>query len=409
MEAPTTVMHLHYQFNPDFATSGLCQQLAPALQSAGRPRTILCVNQTGKFQPEGANMKSYDIVEWGKPLQHAVRQTPQPGPEEVLMRLSYCGVCHSDVHIREGYFDMGGGVKSVFADRGIKLPVILGHEPIGVVAAVGSAVSGVRVGDTYLVNPWIGCGKCAVCLQGRDNLCNTMAAMGVVRPGGFATHLMVPHARYLVDVHGIDPAKAAVLACSGVTAYSAATKLGSPQDGQWIGVLGCGGLGLIAIAILKALGHKQLIACDIDDSKLEAAKTAGVEHVLNLKTGGAAQLLALSGGGMSGMIDFVGAPSTAALAVPALKKGGRFVSVGLFGGAATIPLVALAMREISLMGSAVGSTAQIRELVELVRSGQVVLPPVQVRPLAQAEQSLQDLQAGRVTGRIVLDAHTEIE
>ncbi len=107
------------------------------------------------------------------------------------------------------------------------------------------------------------------------------------------------------------------------------------------------------------------------------------------------------------MIDFVGAPATAALALPSLQKGGRFVSVGLFGGATTIPLVALAMREISLMGSAVGSTAQMRELVALVQSGKLTLPAVHVRPLAQAEQSLQDLQAGRITGRVVLDAMSE--
>ena len=354
-------------------------------------------------------MKSYDITEWGKPLQYAVRETPKPGPHEVLMRLSYCGVCHSDVHVREGFFDMGGGVKSKLGDR-IKLPVVLGHEPIGVVAAVGSEVSGVQVGETYLVNPWIGCGKCAVCLKDQDNLCNFMAAMGIARPGGFATHLIVPHARYLVDVKGIDPAQAAVLACSGVTAYSAATKLGPPETGQWVAVLGCGGLGLIGIAILKALGHSNIIACDIDDAKLAVAKAAGVAEVLNLKTGGAAQLLALSGGvGLRGMIDFVGAPATSALAVPSLQKGGRFVSVGLFGGAATIPLVALAMREIALMGSAVGSTAQIRELVALVQSGKLTLPAVQVRPLAQAEQSLRDLEAGRVTGRIVLDAMAEAD
>ncbi len=352
-------------------------------------------------------MKSYDVTEWGKPLQLAVRDTPKPGPGQVLMRLSYCGVCHSDVHIREGYFDLGGGKKNVLEERGIKLPVILGHEPIGVVAAVGEGVTGVKVGETYLVNPWIGCGKCKACLAGKDNLCNAMAAMGMVRPGGFATHLMVPHARYLVDVKGLDPAQAAVLACSGVTAYGAAMKLGPAEAGQWVAVLGCGGLGLIAIAILQALGHRQIIACDIDDAKLAAAKAAGALHGVNLKTGGPAELLALSGGGLDGMIDFVGAPSTAALALPALLKGGRFVSVGLFGGAATIPLVALAMREIAFMGSAVGSTAQIREVVALVQSGKLTLPAVQVRPLAEAEQSLRDLEAGRITGRVVLDAQTE--
>ena len=199
-------------------------------------------------------MQSYGVTEWGKPLQQIVRETPAPGPNEVLVRLSYCGVCHSDVHVRQGYFDMGGGVKNSLADR-VKLPVVLGHEPIGVVAAVGAEVTDVLVGDTYMVNPWIGCGKCAVCLQGQDNLCEAMAAMGIARPGGFSTHLMVPDKRYLVDVKGIDPARAAVLACSGVTAYSAVQKLGPPQAGQCVAVLGCGGLGLIGIAILQALGH----------------------------------------------------------------------------------------------------------------------------------------------------------
>ena len=348
-------------------------------------------------------MESYDVVEWGKPLQFAVRETPRPGPQEVLIRLTHCGVCHSDVHIRQGYFDMGGGVKNVLADRGMKLPLVLGHEPVGKVEAIGADVEGVRVGDTYLINPWIGCGKCPACLRGQDNLCPAMAAMGMVRPGGFATHLLVPHARYLVDIKGIDPAQAAVLACSGVTAYSAIEKFGGPQPGQWVAVIGCGGLGLIAIAILKALGYAHIVACDIDDAKLAAAQAAGVQHSVNLKTAGAAQLVALSGGGLAAMVDFVGAPQTAALALPALQKGGRFVSVGLFGGAATIPLVALAMREISLMGSAVGSTAQIRAVVALVHSGKLVLPAVQTRSLSEAEQSLQDLEAGRVIGRIVLD------
>jgi alcohol dehydrogenase, propanol-preferring len=351
----------------------------------------------------GSPMESYDVIEWGKPLQKAMRETPRPGPQEVLIRLTYCGVCHSDVHIRQGYFDMGGGVKNVLAERGVKLPLVLGHEPVGTVEAVGADVTGVLLGQTCLVNPWIGCGKCPACLKGHDNLCPVMAAIGMVRPGGFATHLLVPHARYLVDVSGLDPAQAAVLACSGVTAYSAIEKIGPPESDQWVGVIGCGGLGLMAIAILRALGYAQIIACDIDDTKLAAAQAAGVQQLVNLKSGGAKELLALSQGGLHAMIDFVGAPATAALALPSLQKGGRFVSVGLFGGAATIPLVALAMREVALMGSAVGSTAQIRELVALVRSGKLILPAVQTRPLAQAEQSLQDLEAGRVIGRIVLE------
>lgn len=349
-------------------------------------------------------MNSYEVTEWGKPLQQVVRDVPTPGPNEVLMRLSFCGVCHSDVHIREGFFDLGNGMKAALADRGVKLPLTLGHEPLGKVIAVGAEVSGVQVGKTYLVNPWIGCGKCEFCLDGKDNLCEVNASMGVARAGGFSTHLVVPHARYLVDVEGLDLAQAAALACSGVTAYSAATKLALPQPGHWVAVVGCGGVGLMGIAVLKALGYSNIIACDIDDSKLDAAKAAGAQKTLNLKGAAGPQLAALADGNLRGILDFVGAPPTAALAIPSLRKGGRFVSVGLFGGATTIPLVVLASREISFMGSNTGTSAQMRELVNLVREGRLQLPAVTVRPLAQAEQSLQDLEAGRITGRVVLDA-----
>jgi len=349
-------------------------------------------------------MKSWDIAEWGQPLQQRLRDTPQPGPEEVLVRLRYCGVCHSDVHIREGWFDLGGGNKLKLADRGTQLPLTPGHEPIGVVQAVGANVQGIDLGRQVLVNPWIGCGHCRFCRAGRDNLCNQMRSMGVATPGGFATHLLVPHERYLVDVEGLDPATTAVLACSGVTAYAAVSKFGPLGVDDWVAVLGCGGVGLMALAVLKALGHTRVIACDIDDAKLEAARTIGAAATVNLQaTPGPAELLRISGGGLSHMVDFVGTPSTAQLALPALLKGGQMVVVGLFGGALPVPLPALASREVSLRGSNTGNTAQIRELVELVRAGRLELPAVQVRPLDQAENALRDLEAGRVIGRVVLD------
>lgn len=349
-------------------------------------------------------MQSYDVTDWGQPLQMRLRQTPQPGPDEVLVKLSHCGVCHSDVHIREGWFDLGGGNKLNLADRGTQLPLTLGHEPIGTVQAVGSAVRGVRVGGTYLVNPWIGCGQCWACKGDRDNLCNTMRSMGVATQGGFATHLMVPHARYLVDAEGLDPASAAVLACSGVTAYSAVQKFGTLAADDWVAVIGCGGVGLMALSVLAAMGHPRVIACDIDDTKLQAAAAVGAAATVNLKTSpGPAELLKISGIGLAHMVDFVGAPATTQLALPALRKGGQMVVVGLFGGAMPVPLPALAMREVSLRGSAVGNTAQIRELVQLVRDGKLKLPAVEVRPLAQAEAALRDLEAGRIIGRVVLD------
>ena len=321
------------------------------------------------------------------------------------MRLSYCGVCHSDVHIRDGGFDLGGGNRLKLADRGTKLPLTPGHEPIGTVVAVGSAVRGVEPGRSVLVNPWIGCGQCRFCKADQDNLCNTMRAMGVGIPGGFATHLLVPHARYLVDAEGLDAAslrgaglrrRHRLLGGEQVPAAAGPTT-GSP-------CIGCGGVGLMGLSVLAAWGHRKVIACDIDDTKLAAARAIGAAATVNLKTTpGPAELLKISGGGLSHMVDFVGAPATTQLALPALLKGGQMVVVGLFGGALPLPLPALAMREISIRGSAVGNTAQIRELVQLVRDGKLKLPAVQVRPLAQAEDALRDLEAGRVIGRVVLD------
>jgi D-arabinose 1-dehydrogenase-like Zn-dependent alcohol dehydrogenase len=349
-------------------------------------------------------MQSYDVSEWGQPLQKRLRDTPQPGPDEVLVRLTHCGVCHSDVHIREGWFDLGGGNKLKLSDRGTQLPLTLGHEPIGIVQAVGANVRGVELSRQVLVNPWIGCGQCRFCRAERDNLCNQMRSMGVAAQGGFATHLLVPHSRYLVDAEGLDPATTAVLACSGVTAYSAVSKFGPLGADDWIAVLGCGGVGLMALSVLKALGHARVIACDIDDAKLAAATRLGAAAAVNLQaTPGPAELLRISGGGLSHMVDFVGTQGTAQLALPTLLKGGQMVVVGLFGGALPVPLPALASREVSLRGSNTGNTAQIRELVQLVRDGKLKLPAVQVRPLAEAEAALRDLEAGKIIGRVVLD------
>ncbi|MGL6111762.1 MAG: alcohol dehydrogenase catalytic domain-containing protein, partial [Rubrivivax sp.] len=240
-------------------------------------------------------MQSYDVAEWGQPLQKRLRDTPQPGPDEVLVRLSHCGVCHSDVHIREGWFDLGGGNKLKLSDRGTQLPLTLGHEPIGIVQAAGAQVKGIELGRRVLVNPWIGCGQCWACLGNQDNLCNNMRAMGVGIQGAFATHLLVPHARYLVDAEGLDPATTAVLACSGVTAYSALQKFGKLAADDWVAVIGCGGVGLMALSVLAAMGHPRVIACDIDDAKLQAAAQACAAATVNLKTTpGPAELLRIS-------------------------------------------------------------------------------------------------------------------
>lgn len=348
-------------------------------------------------------MKSYDVVEWGKPLQARMRNVSAPTGTEVLLRLTHCGVCHTDVHVRDGYYDLGGGNKISFGDRGFALPLTPGHEPVGEVTAVGDAVQGIAIGKQYLINPWIGCGRCAMCALDRDNLCQTMRPVGMGEWGGFGTHLVIRHPKYLVDIEGLKPEQAAPLACSGLTTYSAIKKL-LPIDGtDWVAVIGCGGLGLMALAILRGLGHGRIVACDVDDAKLAAARASGVAETCNLKTEGLKHLLRVAGGPVYGMLDFVGSPDTVGLAVPALRKGGRFVVCGLMGGTANIPIPVVALREIAIEGSAVGNTPDLVDLVGLVKRGSIRLPEVERRPLSMADKSLDDLAAGRIVGRVVLE------
>ena len=210
-------------------------------------------------------MLSWHIIEHGKPLQKVFSDTPKPQGSEVLVRITRAGVCHSDVHIWDGYFDLGGGKRFYVKERGCVPPFTLGHEPFGVIEALGPRARGVRVGQKKIVYPWIGCGKCAVCKAGQDNYCvSGIRFLGVSRPGAYSTHLLVPEPKYLVDAAGIDDAFAATLSCSGLTAYSAAAKLPEIGPRERVAVLGCGGLGLIGISVLREKGVKHVVACDID-------------------------------------------------------------------------------------------------------------------------------------------------
>ena len=346
-------------------------------------------------------MESWDVVEWGKPLQQRMREAPAPTGTQVLLRVSHCGVCHSDLHVQEGFFDLGGGNK-LDLTRGLKLPLTLGHEIVGDVVAVGEGATEIAIGRRYLVNPWMGCGQCELCAREQDNLCARTTALGIHAPGGFATHVLVPRTKYLVEIDGLDPALAAPLACSGITTYAAAKKLMPIGAGEWVAVLGCGGLGLSAIGVLRALGHERIVACDIDDAKVQAGVGRGASVGCNIGIEGAAGVLKATGGPLYGILDFVGSGATAALAIPTLRRGGRYVVCGLMGGQFPLPVASLALREISLAGSYVGSPADLRELVALAKSGRFELAAVTQRPISEAQASLTALTEGKVIGRQVL-------
>ena len=346
-------------------------------------------------------MISYDVSAWGKPLQQAIRDTPTPTGTEVLVRVKYCGVCHSDVHIRDGYFDLGGGKKFQMEERGMKLPVTLGHEPYGTVLSAGPDAGAVPVGEDRLVYPWTGCGSCDRCNEEQDNWCMAPRFIGVQRAGGYADHVLVPHPKYLLDTTGIDPTFSPLLACSGLTTYSAIRKLQPCANHDWVVVMGAGGLGLMAVAILRALGHERIVVCDINDSKWEAAKAMGATHTMDPSAPDAlAQLQALEGG-ILGCFDFVGAASTAQLGMAALRKGGRYIVVGLYGGEVPVSLVPVAQRAISIQGSYTGSLAELREVVALAKSGKLQPLPTDLCTADEISGVLDQLKAGTVVGRIV--------
>jgi D-arabinose 1-dehydrogenase-like Zn-dependent alcohol dehydrogenase len=347
-------------------------------------------------------MLSYDVVQWGKPLEKIERPTPIPQGTEVLVKLKYCGVCHSDVHIRDGYFDLGGGKRLQMSERGMAPPVTLGHEPYGTIIAAGPDASDTPIGADRLVFPWIGCGQCARCVEGLDNYCMTPNMIGIQRRGGYADHLIVPHPRYLIDASGIDPAWAATLSCSGLSTYSAVSKLRPIPPDDWVAVVGAGGLGLSAIGMLRAFGHEKILSVDIDGVKLKTAVAAGATATLNGHDVDSAQKLkSLTGGALFGAVDFVGSSDTANLALAALRKGGKLVLVGLFGGEIQLSIASTILRAITVQGSHLGSVAELKAVVALARAGEIKPIPFETRPLSEVSRTLDELKTGMIVGRVV--------
>ncbi len=351
-------------------------------------------------------MRAWAVVENGADLQEMDWPTPEPKGTEVLLEVTHCGVCHSDLHIWEGYYDMGGGKHMSLKDRGVVLPLAMGHEIVGRVAKLGPDATGVAVGDLRIVFPWLGCGQCERCLAEEDNMCVVAnRSLGIYRNGGYATHVVAPHPRHLIDPGALDPAVAATYACSGVTVYSAVRKVLPMAPTEPIVVVGAGGLGLNAIEVLKALGHKAIVVVDLSDDKLKAAMDAGATAVVNTSGEGTTQrILDACGGPVLAVIDLVNGTATAAFAFAALRKGGKLVQVGLFGGEMTLPLPLMPMRALTIQGSYVGNPKELRELVALAQNGGIAALPVTRMPRAEASSALHRLKDGKVTGRIVLTA-----
>lgn len=352
-------------------------------------------------------MKAWAVVAAGQPLQEIELPTPQPVDKQVLLEVTHAGVCHSDLHIWEGEYDLGSRGKMKLTDRGVTLPLAMGHEIVGRVVKWGPDAEGqgLAVGQRKLVFPWVGCGSCARCRAEEDNMCAQGKALGIFQHGGYATHVLVPEPRHLLEIGSLDPALACTYACSGVTVFSAVNKVMPMEPDEPIVLVGAGGLGLSAIAVLRAMGHRRIVSVDVTEEKLAHAREAGASDTL-LATGGdvTQRLVALCGGAVMAVIDLVNGTQTARFAFDALGKGGKLVQVGLFGGELTLPLPLMAMRALTVQGSYVGNPKELRALVALAQTGRLPGIPITREPLPQADAALMRLRAGQVTGRIVLTA-----
>ncbi|WP_299204101.1 zinc-binding dehydrogenase, partial [uncultured Amphritea sp.] len=221
--------------------------------------------------------------------------------------------------------------------------------------------------------------------------------------GGFAEYVIVPHPRYLVNIQGLDYAEAAPLACAGVTTFSAISKFGNRIHESPVVIIGAGGLGLMAIEVLKAMGAKGAVVVDIDAGKREAALAAGALAAIDAKsTDVAQQVMQATDGGARAVLDLVGATPTVTLAVESCTRGGHIVICGLMGGEITLSLPVIPMRPLTIEGSYVGSLAELRELVELVKCTGMTAIPVTRRPMSEINAAMQDLHNGKIIGRTVL-------
>ncbi len=346
-------------------------------------------------------MISESITTFGKPLECLQGETPKPAGTQVLVRVTRCGVCHSDVHLQEGYFDLGGGNK-LDLGRARTLPMTLGHEIEGTIVTAGPEAAGAKPGTRVVVYPWIGCGSCAVCARGDEHLCFKPQSLGVDKPGGFADHCLVPHPRYLLDPTGIPEGLAATYMCSGLTAYGALKKLGALGPKDPLLIVGLGGVGMMGFQFARALFGGSPHVADVDPGKLEKARSLGAGGTYDVRDKGAVKQILAATGGVAGAVDFVGSESSLALASAALGRNGMVIVVGLFGGALNMPIPMFPLRVIGIRGTFVGSLAEAKDVLTLVKAGKIAPIPVETRPLSAANQALDDLRNGRIVGRVVL-------
>lgn len=314
---------------------------------------------------------------------------PDPGPGQVLIKVAGAGLCHSDLHLASGEVPL---VPS--------FPWVLGHEVTGWVEAFGPGAGGLEHGRPVAVYGGWGCGACALCLGGDEQLCSTTSWVGIGAPGGFAEYLLVPHARHLIPLGDLDPVLAAPLTDAALTPYRAVRKaLPHLRPGSKAVVIGAGGLGQCAVQLLRTLSPARIVAVDTSAAKRATALELGADEALDpVDEAARAQLEAWKGA--SAVIDLVGSDETLRLAAELIGTAGLITVVGLAGGSLPFNFLGLAP-EATVTSSSWGNRNELAEVIQLAQQGRIVTR-VHERDLSAAASAFEQLQRGDVDGRIVL-------
>lgn len=311
---------------------------------------------------------------------------------EALLRMEFCGVCHTDLHVKNGDFGEVPGLT-------------LGHEGIGIVQKVGPGVTSLKPGDRASV-AWFfeGCGHCEYCVSGNETLCRDVKNAGFTVDGAMAEECIVT-ADYAVKVpDNLDPAVASSITCAGVTTYKA-VKVSKIKPGQWIAIYGLGGLGNLAMQYAKNVFNAKVIAIDVNDAQLEFAKSLGADMVINPMKDDAAKIIQEKVGGAHSTVVTAVARSAFNSAVDAVRAGGRVVAVGLPPESMDLSIPRLVLDGIQVLGSLVGTRGDLKEAFQFAAEGKVQ-PKVTKRPLKDINAIFSEMHDGKITGRMVIDLTT---
>jgi alcohol dehydrogenase, propanol-preferring len=336
-------------------------------------------------------MKAAILREFKMPLSVEEIAQPDPGAGEVLIKVEACGVCHSDVLLADGDWPQ--------IVRITKKPVILGHEIAGRVIKKGDGVNHLEIGDRVGV-PWVHwtCGECEFCLEENENLCSNQKITGVTVDGGYAEFVKAPASHTLKIPDGLSCVEAAPLFCAGVTVYRS-LKRAKIKPGQRLAIFGVGGLGHLAVQIAVGLGAS-VTAIDVSDEKLEHAKGLGASGTLNASSVNVVKELRHAGRVHVALVTSA-AKAAYDTAFPCVRPGGSLLVVGLPSESICFPPIMMAAVEVCIQASSVGTRQDTRELLEMAAAGKV-RAEITTRPLAQANDVLAELRAGKVSGRVVL-------